>query len=257
MTNLDERISAATQFIEHVDLPRASSSARAGEDFSARIKPVNSQQSLAIGHGIVTFVPQMPSRKREAVANSFLLAQLAADKRASAGHDLDEWYRAFFEALTHIGWLIEHRDFNEYTTRGEEVETHQAILGIAAALLGSGTAAYLLVKATLDALGKLNQEDWIVLFRTNSQSRTGELFQIAVAEPDEQGNTSIKLMAFQIAAKSTRTGVLFFKWGIAEATLRYFSGKVTYTTSIADHVAGLIAERVRSYTADYVTNLEI
>lgn len=254
---MDERIFAATQFIEHVDLPRASSSARAGEDFSTKIKPVNSEQSLAIGHGIVTFLPEISSRQREEVANSFLLAQLAADKRASAGHNLDEWYRAFFEALTHIGWLIEHRGFNEYTTRGEEVETNQAILGIAGALLGSGTAAYLLVKATLDALGKLSQEDWIVLFRTNNQSKTGELFQVAVAEPDQHGNTSIKLMAFQIAAKSTHTGVLFFKWGMTEATLRYFSGRVTYPASIADRVAGLIAERVRLYTADYVTNLEI
>jgi hypothetical protein len=67
MTNLEERISTATQFIKDVDLPRASSSHRAGGGLSAKLKPVNSKQSLAVGHGVITFMPQMPSRQREAV----------------------------------------------------------------------------------------------------------------------------------------------------------------------------------------------
>jgi hypothetical protein len=257
MTSLDEQISAATRFIVGVDLPLISSSRRGGGGLSDVLKPINSEQSLAVGRGVVSFLPQTPSKSREAVTNSFLLAQLAADKRTSASQNMDEWYLTFFEALTHTGWLVLQRKFDEYTEHGSDVETHEAILGIAGTLLGSGTAAYLLVKSTLDALLKLTQDDWIDVFRRDEKIRTGQLFQIAVAEPLEQGGVTIDLMAFQISARSTRTDILFFKWGSAEATLRHTEGKVEYSASIAERVGDQIARKVKSYTADYVTNLEI
>ncbi len=72
------------------------------------------------GHGVVSFLGDLSSRHREAVTNSFLLAQLAADKKTSKEEDLDQWYLAYFETLTKVGWIIQEKDFSEYSKSGTQ-----------------------------------------------------------------------------------------------------------------------------------------
>jgi hypothetical protein len=256
MSEADSQISTATQFVDEVDLPPAVGGMRAAKSLPEMIKPVNAEQSLVVGHGVLSFLPDLPSKHRETVASSFLLAQLAADKQAAADQDLDAWYRAFFEALKKLGWLVQEQGFKEFNKEGTGIETHKAILDVASVLLGSASAAFDIVKSTLESLNKLSRDEWIILFRREAEAAAGTLFQIAVAEQG-QGGISISLMAFQFRARSVRSQVIFLKWNTTEANLRQASGKVFFSNTVAQGIGDRVANKVRAYIGDYITDVEI
>jgi hypothetical protein len=255
MSNAESQISTAMQFIDEVNFPPAAGGRRAANR-SEMIKPVNAKQSLVVGHGALSFLPGLPSRHRESVANSFLLAQLVADKEAVAHQDLDAWYSAFFEALKKLGWLVQEDGFREFKTVGKGIDAHKAILDAAALLLGSTGAAYDIVKSTLESLNKLSRDEWIILFRREAEAAAGTLFQIAVAEQG-QGGISISLMAFQISARSVRSQLIFLKWNTTEASLRNTSGKVFFSDTVAQGIHDRVANKVRAHIDDYIADLKI
>ncbi len=258
MSDSDKQIAAAAKFVVDLDLPPLSSPSRSSEGgLSDKLKPITQVQSLAVGHGVVSFLGGLPSRHRETVANTFLLAQLVADHRVHAQESMDQWYLAFFDVLRKLGWLIQEQHFSEYSKQGAGVEIQEAILNIAATLLGSASAGYQVVKSTLEGLRKLSERDWITIFRKEDQESSGDIFQVAVASPTEDGNISISLMAFLLQAKATRVRVLFFKWDNAVVSLRHATATVVYTNAVSAGVRKLVADKVKSYTTDYVTSLDI
>jgi hypothetical protein len=258
LSHFDDQIATAAKFVVELDLPPLPSSSRSSEGgLSDKLKPITETQSLAVGHRVVSFLGGLPSRHREVVANTFLLAQLVADRRVPAQQGMDQWYLAFFEALRGLGWLIQEQRFAEYSKQGAGVEIHEAILNIAATLLGSASAGYQVVKSTLEGLHKLSEKDWITVFRKNDHESSGDIFQVAVASPNQDGDISIALMAFLLQAKSTRVRVLFFKWDHAVVALRHATATVVYTNAVSAGVRELVANKVKSYAADYVTSLEI
>jgi hypothetical protein len=256
MSNAEKQISTATHFIDEVDLPSAVSERRASKSLPQIIKPVNAKQSLIVGHGALSFLPDLPSKHRETVASSFLLAQLAADRQAAAHQDLDAWYHAFFEALKKLGWLVQQEGFKEFKTESIGIGAHKAILDVASTLLGSTSAAYDIVKSTLESLNKLSQDEWIILFHREAGAAAGTLFHIAVAEQG-QGGIQISLMAFQFSARSVRSQVIFLKWNTTEADIREASGKVFFSNTIAEGIRDRVANKIRAYIGDYITDLEI
>src|SRR5262245_25103190 len=137
LIEFEELIAAAADFVEGLDLPSLPKGSRSSEGgISDKLEPINRAQSLAVGHGVVSFLEGLPSKHREVVANTFLLAQLAADRRVPAEQRMDEWYLAFFEVLSKVGWIIQEQRFSEYSRKGAGVEIHDAVLSIAATVLG-------------------------------------------------------------------------------------------------------------------------
>ena len=75
-----------------------------------------------------------PSRSR-----LVLLAQLVAKKKTSDPNQIYAWYNAYFDVLTHIGWVVQDQGFAEYHESSDNFEAHRAILAIATTLLGSSS----------------------------------------------------------------------------------------------------------------------
>lgn len=256
MTELGPQISTAIQFINDADLPPLSGAMRSSGGLAKLIEPQSRKQSLAVGHGVLSFLPSLPSKHRETVANCFLLAQLVADKKAEPA-EMDAWYTAFFDAIRNLGWIVQEHRFGEHDAVGTGVETHNAILDVAATLLGSTSAAFDLVRATLEGLKQLSQEDWLVLFRQESDARRETLFQMAVADAAEGDDVSISLMAFQFSARTDQTKVVFLQWETTEAQMRQTTGKVFFSNTVAEGMRDELADKVRSYVGDYIAQLEI
>ena len=212
-------------------------------------------QATVVGSQIISFISGVTVERREAIVNSSLLAQLVATKKVGDPTHIYDWYDAYFDVLTNIGWVVQDRNFAEYHEESKNFEAHKAILAVATALLGAAPTALALVKTTLDALESMDENNpWITIFDRESQRAQTARFQISLAERDPAGQFLVTLMAFGLEAKSTITQVLFFRAKSNDVTLRHYSGSVT----IKPACSTVYATRFRqNYPASPVTMLRL
>jgi hypothetical protein len=212
-------------------------------------------QAAVVGSDIMSFVKGVTADQRQDVINSTLLAQLVATSKVKVRTEIYHWYRAYFDALKNLGWLVQEESFAEYHEASERFEAHEAILGVATALLGASPAALTLIKATLDSLKKMGHgSPWLTLFNQESQAANTARFQITVAEPDQKGFL-VTLMAFGLEAKASFTQVLFFKFRANDVTLRHYSGQITIDSEVLTGVRDLVRQKIAKHTAAFVRKL--
>ena len=144
-----------------------------------------------VGSDVISFVSGVTAERREAIANSALLAQLVAKQKAGAGASVEAWYDAYFDVLTNIGWVVQQKSFAVYHEESQSFAAHEAILAVAATLLGNAPTALALVKTTLDALKSMDADNpWITIFDRESQHAQTAHFQISLAEQRSEEHTS-------------------------------------------------------------------
>ena len=198
----------------------------------------------------------MSEERRRDIVNSALLAQLVANKRVPDATRVFDWYDAYFEALSNIGWVIQTRQFVQHVEQSDRFEAHEAILAVAATLLGSAATSLQVVKATLDALKSLKQNSpWITLFHRESQRASTARFQVTLAEEAPAGQFLVTLMAFGLNAKGTLTQVLFFKFQSNDVELKHASGSVTINEQVIMAVRDDIAGKLVGYAQNYIRTL--
>lgn len=210
-------------------------------------------QALVVGSDVISFVPGVTVERRQDLVNASLLAQLVATKRVPDTTALDQWYAAYFDVLTNIGFIIQDRQLATYSEQSADFEAHEAILNVAATLLAGSPASFEIVKTTLEAL----QTDgpWLTLFTEESQSAKAAKFQITLADEGEGDQFLVSLMAFALEAKSALTQVLFFKVRSNEATLKQRSAKVTINSTVLSSVREEISRRLEKHAAAYMQAL--
>ncbi len=213
-------------------------------------------QAAVVGSEIVSFVSGVTAERREAIVNASLLAQLVAKKKVSDPMRIYDWYDAYFDVLTNIGWVIQDKGFAEYKESSTNFEAHKAILAVATVVLGAAPTALAIVTSTINALHSMDESSpWITIFNRESQEARVARFQISLAEQDADGQFFVTLMAFGLEAKSNITQVLFFKVKKQEATLRHYSGRVTINTTVLDGVGDAIKTKLADEARKYVTQL--
>jgi hypothetical protein len=213
-------------------------------------------QAAVVGSDIVSFVKGVTPERREDIVNSSLLAQLVAKKQVSDPTRVYDWYNAYFEVLTNIGWSVQDRGFATYSEASDNFQAHEAVMKVAASLLGPAAATLAVVQATLDALKSMSAESpWLAIFNRESQSAQTARFQVTLAEQTEDEQFLVSLMAFGIEAKATLTQVLFFKFKSSETSLKHYSGKVTINTQVLAKVRDLIKTKIAAHAVDYIKAL--
>jgi hypothetical protein len=213
-------------------------------------------QAAIVGSEIVSFVSGVTAERREAIINSSLLAQLAAKKKVPDLTRIYDWYDAYFEVLTNVGWVVQDKGFAEYKESGTNFETHTAILAVASVVLGNAPTALAIVTSTLNALQSMDESrPWITIFNRESQKARTARFQISVAEQDPEGQFFVNLLAFGLEASSDVTQVLFFKVRKEKAKLRHYSGRVTINGTVLDGVSDAIKTKLVGHANEYVSQL--
>ena len=249
---------SARRYVEAADIPapRTTREAVTASDTVGASLDAAKNQAAVVGSDVISFVRGVTAERREAIINSSLLAQLVANKQVSDRSRIYEWYNAYFDVLTNVGWVVQDRSFAEYHESSRNFEAHKAILAVATALLGAAPTALALVTTTINALQSMNEDaPWIALFNRESQSAKTARFQVSLVEQEPEGPFFVTLMAFGLEAKSSVTQVLFFKARANEATLRHYSGRVTIDTTVLEGVSGKIREKLTAHAADYVSAL--
>lgn len=213
-------------------------------------------QAAVVGSDIVSFVKGVTPERREDIVNCSLLAQLVAKKQVSDPEKVYDWYDAYFDVLMNIGWSVQDRGFAKYTETRENFQAHEAIMKVAASLLGPTATTLTVIQATLDALKSMDEgSPWITIFNRESQSSKTARFQVTLAEPGEEDQFLVSLMAFGLEAKAGLTQVLFFKFKSSAATLKHYSGKVTINSDVLTHVRKSIKTKIAAHAMDYIKAL--
>lgn len=213
-------------------------------------------QATVVGSDVISFVRGVTPEKRRAVVSASLLAQLVAKKRVADPRQIYDWYDAYLDVLSNIGWSIQDRGFAEYHEERQGFEAHEAILQVATTVLGPAPAALAVVKATLDALKSMSADSpWITVFNRESQHANAARFQVSLVEEDSDEQFMVALMAFGLEARATVTQVLFFKLRSTEAKLRHLSGRVTIDSHILAGVQDDVERKVAAFQRDYIRNL--
>ena len=168
-----EHISAerALQFVNALSLPPRKVGVKAATKPIEYVFDSAKNQTMIVASDIVSFVQGITPERREDIVNCSLLAQLGANGKVSDLTRIKDWYNAYFDILTNIGWVIQDQGFAEYSETSAGFEAHKAILDIAATLLGPGATAVAVVKSALDALKSMVSDNnpWITLFDTESK----------------------------------------------------------------------------------------
>jgi hypothetical protein len=251
-------VAKASRYVESVVLPEPPP-LRFDVPKAATLLTAAKEQAAVVGSDVVSFVVGIAPEHRRDIVNAALLAQLVAKKKVQEPATLKEveaWYREYFDVLSNLGFVMQEKGFAEYAETSKDFAAHEAILEVAAALLGPSPAALALVKTTLEALKKASgNASWITLFNRESQSAQTARFQFSLVEGHKDEQLLMTLMAFGLEAEAKLTQVLFFRFRANTVKLRHSSGKVTVSTEVLAGVREKVAAKLVPFVNDYIEQL--
>lgn len=247
---------AARSYVQGLALPAPMRAAFGPAGVAETAFETAKTEAAVVGSDVISFVEGVTAERRNDIVNATLLAQLAAKKRVPDGSRIKDWYDAYFDVLTNVGWTIQQRDFAEYRASSQNFEAHKAILEVATTVLGPATTALKVVTTTLNALHSMNEDSpWITLYSRESQTARTAHFQVTIVEQKPQQGFLVSLMAFGLEARETITKILFFSSKASEATLRHYSGGVTIATDVLDGIRADVKAKLLGLTKEYVKKL--
>jgi hypothetical protein len=245
----------ALEFVRTAELPPAPKAVALEEAATFDFDKAK-DQAIVVGSDIISFVKGVTEERRQDIVNSALLAQLVANEKVTNPTHVFTWYGVYFDTLTNIGWTIQEKQFVDHVESSQNFEAHKVIIDLATSLLGPQAAALQVVKSTLSALEKLDQDSpWITLFSRESQFVKTARFQVTLAEDAPDGGFLVSLMAFGLVAESKVTQVLFFKFKSNDVRLKHSSGKVTINTTVLDAIRDAVSQKIAKFSGDFVRGL--
>lgn len=246
-------LAEARHYVEAVDLPLAESDALGVEEALEAGKT----NATVVGSDVISFTPAVDPEMRQAIIDSVLLAQLAATRKVGTAASIYDWYDAYFETLNAVGWVVQDRGFADFTETANDIEAHQAVLDIAANLLGPASAALAHVRTALDSLRRAQEDEpFFVIFNRETRHAESARFQISSADRDETGNF-ITLVAFGMTATSSLTHVLLIKLRSSAVKIKHQSGKASINAEVLRAVHPQIQERILAHQRKYIADLPI
>ena len=252
-------LASAHNFLDNLSLPRIERRGYEAAEETPRFDfDAFKNQATVVGSEVISFVKGVSVDHRQDIVNCALLAQLAADQMVKDRIKIFDWYDAYFNVLTNLGWVIQDKSFSSYEENAEGLEAHEAILKVASVLLGGSPTALALVVSTIEAMKSMNADNpWITIFDRESKTAETARFQIALASEDESGQFMVTLMAFGLRADSTITQILFFKIRSDNVSFKHCSGKVTINDTVLNGIREKVREKLIGRTGGYIDSLNL
>ena len=249
-------VESTRAYVSNLELPPRLEAA--GDDDQTPVQFGAEPQAVVIGAQIAEFAEGVDAGTRAAVADSLLIAQLAANKAADSATNVMAWYRKYVDVLQNLGWIVGDMEFKEQTVSDTDAGVHTAIIPVITSMLVPGSAALSMVLSVLNGLHEMDKSSkWITLFDSASQHARGAKFQFSHVDADDNGNPRISALCFGLLANHTVTQVLFFKFSQDQVTLESANGSLSMTAQQLDAVSDTIAARVRPFVNEFVKNLDI
>jgi hypothetical protein len=248
----------ALAFVHGIDLsrtPRPIVTMDAATDAREAFDTAKSQARI-VGSGVFSFAQGVDADVRESIADSALLAQLVANKSASAEQTPLEWFAEYSKVLQNIGWTLQEGAWTDYTAQGTAVEVHEKIVEVMKGALGPSATALAIITSTIGALKAMSPDSpWITIFSRESQKARMARFQIGLVEKDLNADVFVSMLACLIEAQNTVTQVLVFKFKESQASFKANSARVSINRNAAAQLRPAIRSKIRAYQEGYVSGI--
>ena len=253
---------ANRNFLRNLDIPDAPRTALFAVDgVDDAVQPVfdaAKQQAVVVGADVVSFAPTVEPEFRQAITDSALVAQLAADARIDQKQDPIAWFDAYFAVLGGLGWTTQVRDTAEYRFAQDGLEVHEAILEVVTAFLGPIPGAAALVQLTLKSLKSMNSDSpWITLFNKKSEHADTGRFQFTLIRRGEGKELLADAMCFGLNAEKKVTQILFFKVHKNRARLRRSLATVSIGEDALEGLRPLLKQKIEAHRKAFVLDLPL
>ena len=218
------------------------------------------EQTVVVGSDVVSFTQPIEAEFREAISDSALVAQLAANAKFDPKLDPIAWFDTYFAVLGGLGWTTQVRDTADYTIKSDGLQVHQAITDVIAAFLAPIAGAAALIKLTLDSLHAMDKDSpWITLFNRESQHGKVGRFQFTLIRrsTDDAKSLLADAMCFAIEADKVITQILFFKLSKKKVRLRRSLGTVSIGNDALLDMRPMLRQKVKDYRASFLLDLPL
>jgi hypothetical protein len=253
----DDR-SSVRSYVEAIDLSRIprqpiaqGAAAEASEVFTDA-----ETQAQVVGSTLFSFAKGVDTQTRESISDSALLAQLVANKQHNKDEAPTAWYATYQEVLTNLGWVLQDSGWTDYSAEGQAAEVHQKLIEIVSVAL-AGPAGLAIITSALDTLQKMTaSSSWLTIFSRESQHAHIARFQVGLAQPGEEDDVFVSLVACLIEAQRTVTQVLVFKYKAERARFQAANAKVSINRASLVDLQPTIRKKVRAFQHDYVSSIK-
>lgn len=212
-------------------------------------------QAMLVDKSLISFVSGLSAENRADILESTLLAQLGANSKVPDQKDVINWYKAYIEILTKVGWTMEGGEVQQFSAKANVVELQSVIIDILMAAFGADFLQ--IVKKALDGIKSLADSNGkIEAFEKNTHSESNGSFQIGVAT-QEGDAVSMNLGTFLITSTSKISHILFIKFTKDETDLQYASGKLTLDQRIYENVRSMVQSKLSGRAVEFVTEIPV
>lgn len=257
--NSPDSISIATlhRFIDELKLPEAPVSLAADLEAVGEPAPIDANM-LAIGSQLMEFDNGIAADLKDAISNSALLSQLAANKATAQDENPLGWYDKYASTFGSLGWVQTEMQFVEQDITDTGAELHEAIIPVITALLGPQVAAASAILSVLKGLKDMDRDlPWITLFDRESKRFQSHQFQLSFAALDEGGDPTVSLLCFTFEASKNIVQVLFFKFSDESAVLRKCATTLTMSRQTLASIQGALAMKLAQYISSFIEEVDI
>lgn len=256
---LENRASAALQFVQSLTLPEIETLYTAGEPLNLL---TSDQASAAVDdQSVVCFTAGLSSQLKSDVLDSTLLAQLAASAKFPRDPNTFEynvvgWYNCYTDTLQKLGWDIQGLAFSRHQVSGSSFQVNKVVIELLAGLVSSNTG--LIVQSALDALNaaKADQSKALSLWKSHTDNDANGTFQIACCS-ESGGCAAMALSAFYMTSKDKIRQILWCDYSSSDTQLQNANTQVVLNNSVYSHVRSAVAQKLAGRAASFVADLDI
>ena len=225
--------------------------------------PGPGQASAAIDAGsLVAFTANVTAQHRSDALNSTLIAQLHADTLydKSDNTEVMNWYRAYLEVLTNVGWPSQAFQFQNYNASGSSFAIDAAVTSIVASFVDPAQLA--VVQAALSALDNLGSGDpWYKVWDSSTHTATGGGFQLSMCTDapgtDNQNTLVMKVSAYAFQTTESTTRFLWESYNSSDTSLQYTTATMVLDEDVYSLVRDSIVAKLGANATNYIGNLNI
>ncbi|MEL7528305.1 MAG: DNA/RNA non-specific endonuclease, partial [Pseudomonadota bacterium] len=246
----------AAKFVEGADLDTRSVETPAElpqPDYTQAI-----DQTVAVGSNLVEIAAKVPPELRPMVVNTFLIAQLAADRKvADTSESFLAWWETYIDVLQKTGWVIEDDNSGTKEMSGSMNEVREEVLPIIVAALGPTAATSSPIVSLLGSLDEGSEDTpWLTLFNSESRKVRGNQFGLSAVDY-EDGHLRVRSFGFELEAERAVNQVLFFRSDQSKARLRHSHVSLRIGENFLRQIAAPLSARLSQYTENKIADIQI
>jgi hypothetical protein len=250
-------INEAITYINSLELPHTDESIRGLTSSVLKLDDKKKSANVMAG-AIVCFIDDISAQQKSDVLNSTLLAQLAANKKFDRVEQIKDWYKAYNDTLTTLGWVLQASNSVNYksdTTSYEMGVSATVTLAVATASVNKG----LIVNSAIGALKDLQEDSKaFTIWNSTTHSKSGGNVSVLLCE---QSNKTVfmhnETFHFDASNVEVDSHFLWHRWASTDINLYQGSNKWVLNYDVYNQLRNTVTNKLGDKATLYSEPLDV